>query len=26
VGGDAPQNDFTPGSMKRVEEFERTGR
>jgi mannose-6-phosphate isomerase-like protein (cupin superfamily) len=26
VGGDAPQNDFTPSSMKRVEEFERTGR
>lgn len=25
VGGDAPQNEFTPGSMKRVEEFERTG-
>jgi mannose-6-phosphate isomerase-like protein (cupin superfamily) len=26
VGGDAPQNDFTPSSMKRVGEFERTGR
>ena len=26
VGGDVPQNEFTPGSMKRVEEFERTGR
>jgi mannose-6-phosphate isomerase-like protein (cupin superfamily) len=26
VGGDAPQNEFTPSSMKRVEEFERTGR
>lgn len=26
VGGDAPQNEFTPGSMRRVEEFERTGR
>ena len=26
IGGDAPQNEFTPASMKRVEEFERTGR
>jgi len=26
VGGDAPQNEFTPSSMKRVEAFERTGR
>ena len=26
IGGDAPQNEFTPSSMKRVEEFERTGK
>ena len=26
IGGDAPQNEFTPASMQRVEEFERTGR
>jgi len=26
IGGDAPQNEFTPRSMQRVEEFERTGR
>ena len=26
IGGDAPQNEFTPRSMARVEEFERTGK
>jgi mannose-6-phosphate isomerase-like protein (cupin superfamily) len=26
IGGDAPQNEFTPRSMQRVAEFERTGR
>lgn len=26
VGGDGPQNEFTPSSMRRAEEFERTGR
>jgi mannose-6-phosphate isomerase-like protein (cupin superfamily) len=26
IGGDAPQNEFTPRSMARVAEFERTGR
>jgi mannose-6-phosphate isomerase-like protein (cupin superfamily) len=26
VGGNQPQNEFTPGSMQRVEEFERAGR
>jgi quercetin dioxygenase-like cupin family protein len=26
IGGDQPQNEFTPHSMKRVEEFERSGR
>jgi mannose-6-phosphate isomerase-like protein (cupin superfamily) len=26
IGGDAPQNEFTPASMRRVEAFERTGR
>ena len=26
VGGDQPQNEFTPGSMRRAEEFARTGR
>lgn len=26
IGGDAPQNEFTPASMRRVEEFERSGR
>ena len=26
VGGDQPQNEFTPGSMLRAEEFARTGR
>jgi mannose-6-phosphate isomerase-like protein (cupin superfamily) len=26
IGGDAPQNEFTPASMRRIEEFERTGR
>lgn len=26
VVGDAPQNEFTPRSMKRIEDFERTGR
>jgi mannose-6-phosphate isomerase-like protein (cupin superfamily) len=25
IGGDAPQNEFTPTSMQRVEEFERSG-
>jgi len=26
IGGNAPQNEFTPASMQRVEEFERVGR
>src|SRR5262245_171883 len=26
IGGDAPQNEFTPASMARVAEFEQTGR
>ena len=26
IGGDGPQNEFTPSSMKRVEEFERLGK
>jgi mannose-6-phosphate isomerase-like protein (cupin superfamily) len=26
IGGDAPQNEFTPSSMRRVAEFERTGK
>ncbi|HUP36885.1 MAG TPA: cupin domain-containing protein [Candidatus Limnocylindria bacterium] len=26
IGGDAPRNEFTAASMRRVEEFERTGR
>lgn len=26
VGGDQPQNEFTPGAMRRAEEFARTGR
>jgi quercetin dioxygenase-like cupin family protein len=26
IGGDGPQNEFTPASMKRVEEFERLGK
>jgi hypothetical protein len=25
IGGDAPQNEFTPSAMQRVAEFERTG-
>ena len=25
IGGDAPQNEFTPASMRRIEVFERTG-
>jgi hypothetical protein len=26
IGGDAPQNEFTPSAMQRVADFERTGR
>ena len=26
IGGDAPQNEFTPSSMRRVADFERTGK
>jgi len=26
IGGDAPRNEFTAASMRRIEEFERTGR
>ena len=26
IGGDSPQNEFTPSSMRRVEEFERSKR
>lgn len=26
IGGNAPQNEFTPAAMRRVEEFERSGR
>ena len=26
IGGNAPQNEFTPAAMRRVEEFERGGR